>query len=238
MRMRLDRYCGVTGVLALLLVLSINVRTPPGFATADESAGEQDSAGTEPAPASPIAESAPIGSDWPDFRNGVQLNGVAGTELPADPQLIWEKTVTDGVTSTPAIVGERVYVATLGGLVLCMNLSDGEIVWEYSSVDPDDPSNFPPAFIAPLTVAGETAYVGDDTGTLHAINIENGERHGPRSCSPTSSEPRMSSAIASSAAARPVICMASPSRTAVNCGSSPPRGRSTVRRRSTANTRL
>ncbi len=85
-------------------------------------------------------------------------------------------TVTDGVTSTPAIVGEYVYVATLGGLILCLDLESGDVKWEYSSVDPDEPSNFPPAFIAPLTFANQTLYVGDDTGVLHAVDAESGER--------------------------------------------------------------
>ncbi len=176
MRVRLDHVCGVTGILVLLFVLCADPRIPMRFAQADDSAGEQDPGETEPASAAPIAEPETVGPDWPDFRNGLQMTGLAGSELPADPQLVWEKSVTDGVTSTPAIVGDRVYVATLGGLVLCMNLADGEVVWEYSSVDPDDPSNFPPAFIAPLSVSSDTAYIGDDTGVLHAINIANGER--------------------------------------------------------------
>jgi outer membrane protein assembly factor BamB len=165
MRLRLDRVCGLICVLCLLCQ-SPEMGVRPSVSNGDDATAQTEAS---PEPAAPS-------EDWPDFRNGLQLNGVAGCDLPADPQLIWEKAVTDGVTSTPAIVGDRVYVATLGGLVLCMNLANGDIIWEYSSVDPDEPSNFPPAFIAPLTVFDGVAYAGDDTGTLHAIDIATGER--------------------------------------------------------------
>jgi outer membrane protein assembly factor BamB len=114
--------------------------------------------------------------DWTDFRNGLKLQGVAGSDLPADPQLKWELTVTDGVTSTPAIVGDVVYVATIGGKILCLDLKTGDKRWEYSSVTSEEQASFPPAFIAPLTFADGTVYVGDDHGVLHAVNAESGEQ--------------------------------------------------------------
>jgi outer membrane protein assembly factor BamB len=150
-------------IVAAVLMLIPATRSPGLVGTTSAFADDQ------PAAYTPNA-------DWPDFRNGLELRGVAAGELADDPQLIWEKTVTDGVTSTAAIVDDRVYVATLGGLVLCLNLDDGETIWEYSSVDPADPTDFPPAFIAPITVSGGMAFAGDDSGTLHAIDIATGQR--------------------------------------------------------------
>lgn len=124
----------------------------------------------------PLANLAAPSMDWPDFRNGLHLQGVAGSDLPADPQLKWEMTVRDGVTSTPVIVGDAVYVATLGGLLICFELETGDVRWEYSSVKPDEPADFPPAFIAPLTFANQTVYAGDDTGVLHAVDAMTGEQ--------------------------------------------------------------
>ena len=42
-------------------------------------------------------------NSWPNFRNGTALRGIASSDLPAEPQLLWEVQTTDGVTSTAAI---------------------------------------------------------------------------------------------------------------------------------------
>jgi outer membrane protein assembly factor BamB len=140
----------------------------------------------EPAAAAPgpLAErtasaqnNAAASANWPDFRNGLQLRGVAGTRLSPQPELQWERETADGCQSTPAIVSGRVYVAQLSGELQCLNLSDGAPQWTYRSLATEDPKAFIPGFSSPVTVAGDLVLCGDEEGGLHCVDRASG---GPR----------------------------------------------------------
>ena len=60
-------------------------------------------------------------ADWPSFRGSPAMTGVAKSALPAKPQRLWRHEAGAGVTSTAAIVGDRVFVGTDGGKVLCLD---------------------------------------------------------------------------------------------------------------------
>ncbi len=124
----------------------------------------------------PDAYAAPSPESWPSFRNGPQLRGIATTDLPEELELLWETTTPDGVNSTPAIVGGRVYIGTLSGDVLCFSLRDGTPLWKYRSIESDDPKEFAPGFRAPVTVSAQTVFVGDEDGVFHAIDRATGRK--------------------------------------------------------------
>lgn len=126
--------------------------------------------------AEPEKLSAPGQTSWATFRNGHDQRGIAGITLSAPLTLKWKVTVEYGVVATAAIVGEHVYVPTLGGEVLCLRKSDGEKVWGYRSIDSPDPKSFAPGFKSAPTVTADTVYCGDEEGTFHAIDRATGKK--------------------------------------------------------------
>ncbi len=117
----------------------------------------------------------PPADSWPNFRNGVQLRGIARTTLPARPSLKWELPADDGVRSTPAIVDGRVYVGTLSGDLYCLELENGKELWKYQSLIPTNPRTFIPGFSSPVTVTANRVFCGDEDGILHCLDRETGK---------------------------------------------------------------
>ena len=116
-------------------------------------------------------------ADWTMFRADPALSGVAAdAQIPDQPRLLWEKQTVDGVASTPAIVGEKVYVGTVQGDLFCLNLADGREIWKYQSLPNAKPNELAPAFMAPIAVAHDLVFAGDQEGGFHAINLQTGQR--------------------------------------------------------------
>jgi len=146
---------------------------------ADRPAGSRSSSRTSsetPSTGSGRRVSPPTRTSWASFRNGNQQLGVAHCSLPEKLELLWKVPVSDGVVSTPAIVGDDVYVATLGGELLCLDRRTGRLVWKYSSVEKPEPNTFPPGFFASPTVTADSVYLGDEDGVFHAVRRVDGSR--------------------------------------------------------------
>jgi outer membrane protein assembly factor BamB len=115
--------------------------------------------------------------DWPGFRRDPTLNGVAlAAKIPSEPKLLWEVATADGVSSTPVIVGEHVYVGTISGDLLCLKLENGQEVWKYQSLPNAKPNELAPAFAAPIAASDKLVFAGDQEGTLHAIDRLTGKQ--------------------------------------------------------------
>ena len=117
-------------------------------------------------------------SSWPNFRNGHQLRGVAGSALPETLELIWSQPIPDGMvfTSAAAILGGHVYASTLGGELQCLDLKSGKLLWKYLSAPKPEPDTFIPGFPAAPTVSADTVFVGDEDGVFHAVDRKTGKR--------------------------------------------------------------
>lgn len=120
-------------------------------------------------PASAAADS------WPNFRNGLDLRGVAFSPLSAVPELKWERETADGCKSTPAIVEGRVYAGQLSGELQALSLQNSEVLWTYRSLEPKNPKEFVPGFNAPVTVSGDVVLCGDEEGKLHCVDRKTGQ---------------------------------------------------------------
>lgn len=120
--------------------------------------------------------SAIFAADWPVFRGDPALQGVAASaDIPADPKLLWEVETGDGMSSTPVIVGDQVYVGLVSGDLLCLSLKDGQEVWKYQSLPNAKPNELPPAFMAPIAASNSMVFAGDQEGTMHAIDRATGK---------------------------------------------------------------
>ena len=118
-----------------------------------------------------------VGGDWTMFRADPALQGVAtDAQIPDQPRLLWEIETVDGVASTPVIMGGNVYVGTVQGDLLCLNLADGKQIWKYQSLPNAKPNELAPAFMAPIAVTDALVFAGDQEGGFHAINRLTGEK--------------------------------------------------------------
>jgi len=123
--------------------------------------------------------------DWPQWR-GPQRDGISQEtgllkEWPADgPNLLWQVQDAGSGYSTPAVVGERLYLVSNEGddkeFVLCLALQDGQRVWSTTigKVGPNRGPQYPGARSTP-TVDGTRLYVLGSNGDLACLKTENGE---------------------------------------------------------------
>lgn len=115
--------------------------------------------------------------DWPGFRRDPALNGVAiAAMIPSEPKLLWEVSTADGVSSTPVIIGEHVYVGLISGDLLCLKVENGQEVWKYQPLPNAKPNELAPAFAAPIAASDKLVFAGDQEGTLHAIDRQSGKQ--------------------------------------------------------------
>lgn len=161
-----------TFLFALWSLLLINF-------TSGSHAADQEKSGTAKTENSdksnPVSNTAHAETNWPSFRNGFDLLGVAASSLPNDLEQLWKFPTGEMVVSTAAIVDGRVYVASLSGQLFCLDLKTGNKIWSYRSIDDPDPKSFAPGFKASPTVTADTIYLGDEDGVFHALHRETGK---------------------------------------------------------------
>lgn len=118
----------------------------------------------------------PKPNEWATFRNGPANLGIAAGTLPASPKLLWEVAAPDGVPSTPVIADQEVYVGTLSGDLLCLDLATGSEKWKYRTLEKEAGNTLAPGFRAPLALSTDAVFGGDDMGTFHAVDRKSGKK--------------------------------------------------------------
>jgi outer membrane protein assembly factor BamB len=125
-------------------------------------------------------------SDWPQWR-GPQRDGLsqeAGLlkEWPKDgPKLVWQVTDVDRGFSTPAVIGDRLYLLSNEGLdneyVQARSASDGKRIWtaHLGKVgNPKQQPNYPAARSTP-TLDGELLFALSSDGDLACLETATGK---------------------------------------------------------------
>jgi outer membrane protein assembly factor BamB len=126
-----------------------------------------------------------LAADWPQWR-GPERNGISQEtgllkEWPqAGPKLVWQlKDIGDGY-STPAVVGDRLYLISNKGMdneyVHCLSTADGKEVWNTTigKVGPNDGPQYPGSRSTP-TVDGERLYALGSDGDLVCLETASGK---------------------------------------------------------------
>jgi outer membrane protein assembly factor BamB len=126
-----------------------------------------------------------VAADWPQWR-GPQRNGISNErgllkQWPADgPKLIWQvKDIGDGY-STPAVVGNRLYVMSNVGLddefVQALDIRDGQQIWKVrvGKVGPNSAMQYPAARSTP-TVDGPMIFALGSDGDLVGLETGSGK---------------------------------------------------------------
>ncbi|HXT39159.1 MAG TPA: PQQ-binding-like beta-propeller repeat protein [Candidatus Angelobacter sp.] len=135
----------------------------------------------------------PLGAnDWPQWR-GPQRNGLSQEtgllkEWPKEgPRLLWEATDIGRGYSTPAVVGDHLYLLANEGLenefVEALAVKDGKRIWQTRLGKVGKPAqqpNFPAARSTP-TVDGEFLYALSSDGALACLEVGSGKVRWQRS---------------------------------------------------------
>jgi outer membrane protein assembly factor BamB len=124
-------------------------------------------------------------ADWPQWR-GPQRNGVSQEtgllkQWPKDgPKLVWQANGLGGGYSTPAVVGDRVYILENEGtddeFVRALDARDGRVVWSarLGKVGPNNGPKYPGARSTP-TVDGDVLYALGSDGDLACVETTGGK---------------------------------------------------------------
>jgi outer membrane protein assembly factor BamB len=106
-----------------------------------------------------------LDEQWPLFRGGSQSQGVAGTELPESLDVLWQYEIKKGMfESTPIIITADKNLAIIGdadGLLLALNLENGEEVWRYKSEN---------GYVTAAAYRDGNIFIGDMDGAFFCLD--------------------------------------------------------------------
>lgn len=104
--------------------------------------------------------------NWTSFRGNPQLTGVADSQLPENPQLLWTFQAGDMIESTAAVADGTVYVGALDGVLYAIDAQTGKKKWTYQTNT---------QIKASPAVHNGVIYFGDGDGVFHAVDINTHE---------------------------------------------------------------
>ncbi|RKU20685.1 serine/threonine protein kinase [Candidatus Poribacteria bacterium] len=104
--------------------------------------------------------------NWASFRGNPQLTGVADSQLPENPQLLWTFQAGDMIESTAAVVDGIVYVGALNGTLYAIDAQTGKEKWTYQVEG---------HIKASPSIHNGVVYFGDGDGIFHAVDINTQE---------------------------------------------------------------
>lgn len=101
-------------------------------------------------------------ANWVSFRGNPQLTGVADSELPKNPRLLWTFQVGDMIESTAAVVDGTLYVGVLDGTLYAIDAQTGDKRWTYQTNA---------SIKASPSIHDGIIYFGDGDGVFHAVDM-------------------------------------------------------------------
>ncbi len=132
-----------------------------------------------------ITLSGLLAANWPQWR-GPSRDGISGesgllTQWPAEgPKLLWQVNKIGDGYSTPAVVGDRLYLISNKGLdnefIQALDTADGHQIWETrlgKVGNPDQQPSYPAARSTP-TVDGDFIYALGSDGDLACLEAATG----------------------------------------------------------------
>ena len=99
--------------------------------------------------------------NWTSFRGNPQLTGVAASQLPDNPQLLWTFQAADMIEATAAIADGTVYVGALDGILYAIDAQTGQKQWTYQTNS---------SIKASPAIHDGVVYFGDGDGVFHAVD--------------------------------------------------------------------
>jgi outer membrane protein assembly factor BamB len=105
---------------------------------------------------------------WPTFRGNAAQTGVAASPLTDRLQLLWTYEAKSPIESTAAIQDGVVYVGTMKGELLAIDLATHKLKWP--------PYKAKGAIEGAPGIRDGKLFFGDRRGTFHAVNAATGEK--------------------------------------------------------------
>ncbi len=108
---------------------------------------------------------------WTTYHRDPGRSGYdSEAEEPVTPTLDWQSPKLDGaIWSQPLVLGDRVYVATVGDELYALEASTGKIVWQQSAGAPVPSGELPCGDIEPTVGIVGTPVIDTSTGTIYAV---------------------------------------------------------------------
>ena len=97
-------------------------------------------------------------ADWPMFRGGPALLGVASGSLPSKLHLLWTFKSAGPVKSSAAIQSGRIFIGSQDGNVYSLRFADGKKIWAFKTGGPVESS--PLALESMVFVGSSDAEIG------------------------------------------------------------------------------
>ncbi len=168
--MKIEMKALIIGVIAVgvcVLLFALFKQSPEaGKKKTDSISTSQHPAGTDAnLPNNLKSQISNLKSNWPMFRGGRNLSGVAEGSLPDSFSVIWKYKTDDEVKSSPVIVDGLVFVGSSDENIYAIDLASGQKVWSYKTTD---------AAEATPCVVEDSVYIGSLDGFLYALDAENG----------------------------------------------------------------
>jgi eukaryotic-like serine/threonine-protein kinase len=116
----------------------------------------------------PPATASIPGGDWPSFRGGPAMLGIAAGSLPDQFALRWQFKTKGAVESSPVIAEGRVFIGSNDGRVYALDVKTGRRLWDFKTPEDD-------AVLAPPLYHGGVVYIGATDGWLYALDARTGE---------------------------------------------------------------
>jgi outer membrane protein assembly factor BamB len=113
-----------------------------------------------------LALTSAVAADWPMFRGGQSLAGIASGELPAKPGLLWTFKTGGPVRSSAAIVGGRVFIGSNDKNLYALDLGSGKKLWAFTNSGQIESS--------PLVLNGRV-YFGSANNNLYGVDAGSGK---------------------------------------------------------------
>ncbi|MHB8519129.1 MAG: outer membrane protein assembly factor BamB family protein [Limisphaerales bacterium] len=114
-----------------------------------------------------FADSGSGRAEWPMFRGGPALLGVAAGSLPEPLGLLWSYKTEGPIKSSPAMVDGRIFFGANDSNVYALSLAGGKKIWSFKTGGEVESS--------PLVLQGRV-FVGSADGSLYALEADTGKR--------------------------------------------------------------
>jgi len=104
---------------------------------------------------------------WPMFHHDLQNSGYSTSYAPDTDNLIWSYKTGLDVSSSPAVIDNKVYVGSDDKNVYCLNADNGSKIWSFTTGLRVSSS--------PAVVDGKV-YVGSSDNSVYCLNADNGSK--------------------------------------------------------------
>jgi parallel beta-helix repeat protein len=102
---------------------------------------------------------------WPTFHNDASRTGYTQSPAPTTNRALWNYTTGGSISTSPAIVDDKVYFGSYDNRIYCLDASTGLQIWNYTT------SNI--VYCSP-TVVGGKVYVGSFDGRVYCLDASTG----------------------------------------------------------------